>query len=292
MIANVININKKYSEDNFELPDSFEIFGYSFTRKDDDVYGVSGEQRLSIIRLGGSFGDSRMPRPFELLDDILIIGSLLTGRNWFREELNNIEYPQRLLSNINSFKSLFFKNPQKLFSIIELCLNKMSDQKWQQKYENGFHLKMLLNHSNIFHDEAKFLSMMVIWEWLYTHIEGKESFDLQKIIQKVLIDSFGKHSVPKKNIFYVLRNQLAHSGRLPIDREYAEVWMENLSHEDGDDLHNSSIKRYLSFFDELTRIVVFKTLDIHLDKDPLPDGIKTFNIKDYLDLFLKSGKII
>lgn len=66
----------------------------------------------------------------------------------------------------------------------------------------------------------------------------------------------------KAFIFHVLRNQLAHSGKIPINRHYAESWMKELKWDNPDDY---GIKDYLSFFDVLTQIIVLKTLDINAD---------------------------
>jgi hypothetical protein len=50
-----------------------------------------------------------------------------------------------------------------------------------------------------------------------------------------------------KNIFYVLRNQLAHSGQLPINRPYAENWMKSLTW----DIHGRlGVKDYIMFFNK------------------------------------------
>jgi hypothetical protein len=81
------------------------------------------------------------------------------------------------------------------------------------------------------------------------------------------------------NIFCVLRNQLAHSGKLPINREYAERWMTQLKFHGN--YNNIGIEQYLDFFDRLTQVVALKTLGI----DAEIIGQK------YLDNFLKTGKL-
>ena len=87
-----------------------------------------------------------------------------------------------------------------------------------------------------------------------------------------------------KSIFHVLRNQLAHSGKLPIDRNYAETWMTQIPWE-----QNGTIKGicdYLKFFDRLTQIIVLKTLGIEGE-----ESLRVFNFPDQLDSFLSTGKI-
>jgi len=161
-----------------------------------------------------------------------------------------------------------------------LVLATIRDVKWQRRFLNGFHLRMLYNSANVFTGETRFLSNMVIWEWLFSRLKGKESDNRTEIIAGVLIEYwhdetnhqvFGKG---KRNILYVLRNQLAHSGRLPIDRPYADSVMRRLS---GDD-----VGAYQKLFDTLTQTVVLKTLGLDYEQRDLA-------FQSQLQTFLKSG---
>lgn len=172
-----------------------------------------------------------------------------------------------------------------------LAVNKLLNPLWQRQFNDGFHLRMLANNANIFISESRFLNMVTIWEWLYPHLKNKygatsddESRDLTEIFNFVLEKYWPQYfncSLFKqsKNIFYVLRNQLAHSGKMPIDRKYAEEWMKQIPWENG-------INQYLRFFDHLTQIVVLKTLGIDGE-----NSLKVFNFQEKLELFLKTGKI-
>src|ERR1700722_11076947 len=100
---------------------------------------------------------------------------------------------------------------------------------------------MLLNHANIINSESRFLSNMVILEWLYPHLKnshGATSADETKKIHVILdfiLEYYWPNKVFKGNyIFHVLRNQLAHSGKLPINRDgsYVDGWMAELEWED------------------------------------------------------------
>ena len=83
------------------------------------------------------------------------------------------------------------------------------------------------------------------------------------------------------NFYTCLRNQLAHNGRLPINRNYAEQWMKDLSIEDN--------YKYIDFFGHLTQYLVLRTINIDAENRP---GFDAHDFKDRLDKFLLTGKII
>lgn len=136
-----------------------------------------------------------------------------------------------------------------------------------------FHLRMLINHANIHHCEGRFLLNVTLWEWLYPHIKNPkgattqdETNNLQEVFNFVLNHFWPKQykKQNQKNIFHVLRNQIAHSGKVPIDRSYAEQWMAQLVW-DSKNRNDIDLKCYLHFFDLLTQVVVLKTLGIDAD---------------------------
>jgi len=257
-----------------------------------------GRQQDSILFRGGYEGPEPPGKRRKILDDILVVGSILTGKNWLLYSRRN--YPQNpVISSIHL--ECISKDSDSVNAQLNQAMTEINDSNWQKKYENGFHLVMLLNHANILVRESRFLSNIVIWEWLYPHLKNPnqatiqdESNNLHRIIKFVLEyywpdqlnkDIFQESRVNGKsgNIFYVLRNQLAHSGKLPINRGYEEDWMKQLQ---GESTDRNDIKDYLKFFDRLTQIVVLKTLGIEGT-----NSLTAFNFPDQLDSFLKTGKI-
>ncbi len=242
----------------------------------------NGMQEDSIIFRGGVIGYKNNPLKRKLIDDILLVGSLFTGSNWClfsRRKLKNfplIAHPY--LENIE------VNGKDKIEEDFKKALNKIKDSNWQNQYENGFHLRMLLNHSNITNTESRFISNVVIWEWLYPHLKNPdgatpkdESNNLTVIINFIINYFWPSRKFSCKNIFVALRNQLAHSGKLPINRikDYVDPWMTQLNwkSENG----KNGIQSYLAFFDKLTQVVVLKTLGIDAE------NICQNNLETFLD---------
>ena len=251
----------------------------------------TGEQEESVIFKGGLEGNKSRPKRRKFLDDLLVLGSILTARNWnLFSRRDSTQYPVVSRNHLEYIS----KDAGECKKHLDIATSKLQDITWQKQYDNGFHLLMLLNHANILNSESRFLSMIVLWEWLYPHLKNPngatsndESENLHEVFSFILkqfwpnkvnttIFTNGKVSGVSKNIFYVLRNQLAHSGRLPIDRAYAEQWMKNIDRGDS---------KYLKFFDRLTQIIVLKTLGIDGE-----DSLSMFNFPTQLDSFLTTGK--
>lgn len=227
-----------------------------------------GAQEDSILYYGGRYGTKYKTRKRKLIEDILIIGSILTGWNWgltSRRKYNY--YPLQPISHL----SQLYSEVGEVESHFKSALKRLLDKNWQIQYENGFHLRMLFNQSNINHMESRFLSNMIIWEWLYPHEKNPngansedESQDLKEIINYILTKHWPAQykRENKNNIFHALRNQLAHSGTLPINRRYAEDWMKQIL---WDAPNGRDLQSYLKFFNILTQVVVLKTIDINAD---------------------------
>jgi len=226
-----------------------------------------GRQLDSILFSGGIVGAATTGRRRKLIEDILIIGSVLTGWNWGLTSRRNAScYPLRPNSHLSC---LDIDGAAAMEKHLNAALNKILDASWQKKYDNGFHLRMLINSGNIHHVESRFLNNVVLWEWLYPHEKNPngatavdECSDLKKIINFVL-ETFwpGEYKMAdENNIFHALRNQLAHSGKLPIDRpkNYVDPWMRELEW----DSDGINLQGYLDFFNSLTRVIVLKTIGI------------------------------
>lgn len=254
-------------------------------------------QEESVLYEGGVVrGVARSARRRKFLEDILVLGSLLTKSNWaFYSRRHMPTYPVTATSHLRTISKDYLELQQDLLSLIV----KLKDSAWRQQFDNGFHLKLLLNSSNTYNTESRFLSKIVIWEFLYSKLFGRESENLQEIL-KAILEHFWAGGVNNsiflthrdrgfsKNIFYVLRNQLAHSGTLPIDRPYAEQWMTQIPWEAPYGSMIKDLGRYLIFFDELTQVIVMKTMDIHPETRSL---FNAFNFTENLDRFLSTGRI-
>jgi hypothetical protein len=231
----------------------------------------SGSQLDSVLFRGGITGSKKHPRRRKFLDDILAVGSLIYGWNWALYSRRNEYRSFPLISN--PYLENIGIERDKLQKCFQGAINKIKEPAWQVQYENGFHLRMCLNHANITNTESRFLSNVVIWEWLYPHLKNPhgatskdESYKLNEIINFVLKKFWPSVKLDGETIFYVLRNQLAHSGRLPIseDRCKDAKWMSDLTveFENG----KPGINNYMLFFGQLTQVIVLKTLGIDADK--------------------------
>ncbi|HAT8859436.1 TPA: hypothetical protein OUZ74_002873 [Legionella pneumophila] len=279
-----ININKYYIHTHPVV--SMNRSNYKRHNKTASIE-FEGSQEDSILYSGGRYGTKYKTRKTKLIEDILIIGSIFTGWNWgltSRRKYNY--YPLQPISNLSQ---LHISETCEVESHFKSALNRLLDKNWQIQYENGFHLRMLFNQANINHMESRFLSNMIIWEWLYPHEKNPngatpkdESLDLKKIISYILTKHWPAQykRQDKNNIFHALRNQLAHSGTLPINRphKYVDNWMKQIP---WDDPNGTDLQSYLKFFNILTQVVVLKTIDINAD----------YLIQSQLNNYLSKGSI-
>lgn len=271
----LVNVDVRLEDgQDFFTVDAYRIYPvrYDFKAKEDSrrhkqnaSVKFNGNQEDSILFKNVIITSNRKkPRKRKLIDDVLVLGSLLNGRNWELYSRISYRYPSAPLIPKHHLEDLGLDEKVKIESYFNAALEKIRDTTWQKQYENGFHLRMLLNHANIIHLESRFLSNVVIWEWLYLHLTNpnrlEKKYPLNFILNNVIKNFWPNMAFDGNNIFFVLRNQLAHSGKLPIDRGYAEPWMTQLVC-NGDD-RNPGVKQYLKFFDRLTQVVVLKTLDI------------------------------
>jgi hypothetical protein len=264
-------------ESNYFLVDRYKIYpsrsnetqSRNFRKHNKNAFvEFSGKQRSSLLFEGGVVGNKKNYRKRKLLDDILVIGSILDGWNWALYSRRNFPcYPAISQPYLEGIDLVGKNDIEECFNKI---LNKIMNNSWKKQYENGFHLRMLLNRANIINHESGFLSNVVIWEWLYPHLKNPngamsndKNYGLIEIINSILRHFWLDNSGCENEIFYVLRNQLAHSGRLPINsnRRHVEDLMKKLKWERS--LGKPGILDYILFFDKLTQTVVLKTLDIN-----------------------------
>jgi len=232
-----------------------------------------GGEKLTVIFTEGGVVGRRGEGPenseeITFLEDILVIGSILTGWNWqlatWKEYENYWPYGKNALKCVCS-------NSEQCEKYLQQSICKLLDPAWQLQFENGYHLRMLNNHGKIPIKEPRFLANFVIWEWLFPHIKNPngagvqdESENLREIFSDILLHYWGDQvntdifNDREVNIFQILRNQLTHSSKLPVNRRGALDWMKKLTLDD--------VNRYLEFFDVLTQAVVLKTLNIDAEK--------------------------
>lgn len=269
---------RDYDHDYFDV-DMYRIFTSTassmptkyFREHNQNAYlEFSGTQPESILFKGGLIISDDSQRKRKLVDDILVIGSLIDGTNWgFYSNRNAKSFP---LASHPYLESIQLSTKNDIEGGFKNALDCLKSSQWQTQFENGFHLRMLLNRANIYNTESRFLSNVVIWEWLYPHLKNPkgasvddETTDLAVIFSFILDQYWPDRVFRGVNIFHVLRNQLAHSGKVPIDRnrQLVEPWMRKLTwlREDS----TPGIDDYLQFFDKLTQVLILKTLNINAE---------------------------
>jgi len=256
-----------------------------------------GRQENSILFHGGGVGSKKSPHRRKLIDDVLLLASIVTGRNW--ELFSRRKYPNYSVTNANHLECVVPETGgTKVGKVIEQALACIDQDAWQSRFEKGFHLRMLKNHANILTTEVRFLSLVIIWEWLYAHLKssaGATVADESKALREVFVEvleefwpgQVNRPLISHENVFYVLRNQLAHCGRLPIDRQHAFKWMKQL-HCDFQFLSakGTGVADYLRFFQYLTQVVVLKTLGIDAESK-----LEAWSFKKNLHHFLQTGRL-
>lgn len=251
----------------------------------------SGRQQDSIIFKGGRRGTRYHSRKRKFSEDILILISLLTGRNWTMQTDRNYSLGGLIPSSTGNPIST---DPIKLVDDISQIIPVIKDSVWQKKFLNGFHLRALYNHANIFSLEGRFLLNCTLWEWLYARIAGVESNSLLKVIKYLLALYFpGKYNPTAfdnkgDNVLFCLRNQLAHNGNLPIDRPYAAAWVQAIpiDYLITSGIYIPGITDYISFFDRLITVLVFKTIGVDFSM-----RYEAFGFYGKLEKYLSTGKI-
>ena len=252
---------------------------------------IPPNQPNSVLRKGGKKGKrSGSERLIKLLDDMLIIVSILIGRNV-------VQWSDRAYSIFPAVSSkhcnMISKNSTSLKNDLDTAINTLLLPDWQTKFENGFHVLMFYNCADLFVDESRFISNVKIWEFLYAHdIKDLDDsveahyYKLRKtkletkichLLRRYLLNNKNL-SLDKLDIFIHLRNQLTHYGKLPVIVPDAPDWIRSLGW--------SGCKWYLRLFERLTQLLVLKTLGI--------DGIQSlnlFNVSEHLSELVSKGRI-
>lgn len=253
------------------------------------------QERAIIHRNRRRYSSPTNFRRAPLLTDVLLIGSILTASNWAQSSrrYQDNDFPVTPTNHLR----VVSHNGAELVDDTTLIFAKLRDANWCQQYNFGFQIRMLFNTSNIVVVEQRFLANYVIWEYLYARIFGREENNLH-IITKALLELYWPNLVNQQifashrinnlssNIFYVLRNQLAHNGRLPIDRQYAEQWMKALPEARQYGTVDPGVHEYMEFFQDFTQVLVFKTLGLDIEA-----RLSLWNFQEHLQMFLSTGRL-
>lgn len=239
---------------------------------------IPKKQEGSVFYMGGKYSSYR-ERKF--LDDLLLLISILIGKN----------VVARFYKKYNDFPlcsakhcSMIALNSRELQEYLEIVIPPIKNTVWQNKYDNGFHLRMFYNSANIFVEEHRFLANISIWEYLYYCDNKKKTFKeiedvslngkIYFLVKKYILNGKLKIQQEKLRIFSDLRNQLSHNGKLPIQNPRSRF--RNLGH--------IGCGYYIRMFQLLTQTLILKTIGI----DAI-DKLHLFNIRDHLDELSKKG---
>lgn len=220
-------------------------------------------------------------RKRKFLDDILLVISLLIGKN----------VVPRFYRKFNSFPlcsanhcSMVALNSKELEQYLAIAIPRMKDAVWQNRYDNGFHLNMFYNASNIFVTEHRYLAYISIWEYLfycdfrnkpYAYFVKRSLLSkLNFLVKKYFVKKGSKIGDFKLKIFPDLRNQLSHNGKLPIQNPKSQFRK----------LGYIGCAYYMNMFERMTQILVLKTIGIDAVKK-----MDIFNVIDHLDDVIKKG---
>jgi len=252
----------------------FEVYGYRFQPKDTrhrrpPAYEPRGmytnasvkvpkRQRDSVIFLGGRDLTNRKRK---LIEDMMVIASLLVGHNvelkshsgWREFPLCRGKHLKQVAYDWNDFRIA-----------LETATARLLEPEWKRLYENGFHIRMLYCYSDTTTAELRFLGYCAIWEFLYycnnrivsykkltdTSLQAKLCY----LVSRYLLEHGMRVSHDALRVFCDMRNQFAHSGKLPIlnpKSPYRSLTWEECREEIG-------------VFEGLTQALVLKTLAVDL----------------------------
>lgn len=299
-LLRLYNLNFRYAED-FQ---PFTVDGYTFypiperqpqrrvrTTPDEELrynrgmhlnarVSIPAKQRDSIFRKGGRYSRHRR---IKFLEDLLMVVSICIGQNVVPKF-----YEKRLEFPLCSRKhcEMVSRNSTELKAHLETAITEIRKSEWQRKYDNGFHVRAFYNASDIFVTEPRFLADVTIWEYLYYCNNRSMSYDtLQRVrlntkinylVKEYLVHSVASIPEERLRIFRDIRNQLTHSGKLPIENPKSPFQR----------LGWSGCGEYLRLFSHLTQVLVLKTMGIDAF-----DQLRVFDVRSLLEELLRTGAV-
>lgn len=299
-LLRLYNLNFRYAED-FQ---PFTVDGYTFypiperqpqrrviTTPDEELrynrrmhlnarVSIPAKQRDSIFRKGGRYSRHRR---IKFLEDLLMVVSICIGRNVVPKFCEKRpEFP--LCSAIHC--EMVSRNSTELKTHLETAITEILKSEWQRKYDNGSHVRAFYHASVIFVAEPRFLADVTIWEYLYYCNNRSMSYGtlqgvslntkINYLVKEYLVDSVASISEERLRIFSDLRNQLSHSGKLPIENPRSPF----------QHLGWSGCRDYLRLFKRLTQVLVLKTMGLDAF-----DQLRVLNVKSHLEELLRTGAI-
>lgn len=238
---------------------------------------IPRKQKDSVFRKRGTYSRYRRVK---FLDDLLVIISICIGRNVvpkFYEEFDN--FPVCASKHCERVS----RNSKELKQHLEIIISDVQKSDWQQKYDNGFHLRKFYHAGNIYIGEPRFLADITIWEYLYYCDHRTQPYGwfkritlntkINHLVQNYLLDTPSPMPEEQLRIFSDMRNQLSHNGKLPIQNPKSPF--KNLGFIG---CHN-----YWQLFMKLTQALVFRTLGI--------DIIDKLNVRGHLDELISRGSV-
>lgn len=189
---------------------------------------IPSRQRDSVFRKDGIYHDGRK---IKLLDDLLVIISILIGRNVIPKSYEKLlEFP--LCSGKHC--ECVSRNSHELQEHLFLATPSILARDWQEKYENGFHVRSFYNASNIFVEEPRFLSSMAIWEYLYHRNHRNLPYDslnrrtlntkINFLVKEYLLPSQTSLPEERLRIFSDMRNQLSHNRQIANSKSKVPIY--------------------------------------------------------------------
>ena len=241
------------------------------------------EQQDSVLRKGGK---SSSYRKIKFIEDILMLISIFIGRNVvLQSHKKRLEFPLCAAKHCE----MIAQNSDELEHYLRSAIAQIELPEWQEKHDKGFHIRQFYSASNIFTGEARFLADVTIWEFLY-YCEHKRSMPYEKLewislntkinylTKKYLLDGRAS-SIPEERlrIFADLRNQLSHSGKLPIQKPKSPFTHLNIQ----------GCFAYIRLFKHLTQALVLRTLGI----TGVVEKLSVFDVRSHFDELVDSGEV-
>jgi hypothetical protein len=239
---------------------------------------LPSRQRDSVLRTDGRYSEHRK---IKFLYDLLVVTSLCIGQNVVPRFWRKLrEFPLHSKKHC----AMIAFNSEELETCLEPAVMKLQSDEWRHRYENGFHIRMFYNSSNVPVSEPRFLANVTIWEYLFYCDHRDWPYDklasvsldtkIRYLAEHYMLPEAGTAPEGQFRAFCDIRNQLSHSGRLPIENPKSPF----------QSLGWNGCKRYMRLFTYLTQALVLQTLGI----DAL-DELHVFGARDHLEELVANG---
>ena len=171
---------------------------------------IPRKQKDSVFRKGGTYSRYRRVK---FLDDLLVLISICIGRNVvpkFYEEF--YDFPVCASKHCERVS----KNSKELRKNLEAIVSEVQKNYWQQRYDNGYHIKQFYHAGNIYIGEPRFLADITIWEYLYYCDHRTQPYEwfnritlntkINHLVKNYLLDTPSQMPEEQLRIFSDMRN--------------------------------------------------------------------------------------